>query len=410
MRGLTPYQKRLMVFLSVATFFEGYDFMALTQLLPEVRATFSLDAFHGGLMVSVINVGTVIAYVLVRQADRWGRRKVLTATIVGYTLATAVSGLASDVYVFAISQLVARIFLIAEWATSMVIAAEEFPAERRGTTIGLIQASSSLGAIACAGVVPLLLRTHLGWRTVYLVGVIPLVLLAFARRGLRETARFENLSVQEKASSTGFWHLWSTPHRKRIVQLGAIWFVTYLCTQNGITFWKEFAVGEAHLSESEVGKAMSTAALASMPLLFYTGKLLDVIGRRWGAAIIFCTASLGVFLAYQANEFWLMTFALTLAVFGVSGVLPVLNAYSSELFPTAVRGDAFGWSNNLIGRVGYTLSPIAVGFAAQRTGAWGPVLQATAIFPLIALALIWWLLPETRNQELEDTADASKEM
>ena len=66
---LSSYQRRLFVFLSVATFFEGYDFMALTQILPELRADFGLDRTAGGILLGVINVGTVIAYLLIRKAD-----------------------------------------------------------------------------------------------------------------------------------------------------------------------------------------------------------------------------------------------------------------------------------------------------------------------------------------------------
>jgi MFS transporter, putative metabolite:H+ symporter len=75
----------------------------------------------------------------------------------------------------------------------------------------------------------------------------------------------------------------------------------------------------------------------------------------------------------------------------------------TELFPTHLRSDAIAWSNNLLGRIGYMLSPIAVGFAAEEIG-WGPAVSATALFPLVALALILWLLPETRGKELEETA------
>jgi putative MFS transporter len=90
-------------------------------------------------------------------------------------------------------------------------------------------------------------------------------------------------------------------------------------------------------------------------------------------------------------------------IFGASGVLPVLNAYNAELFPTEYRGDAFAWSNNLIGRIGYVLSPMAVGLAAQSVG-WGAAVRVTAVFPLIAVLLIFVLLPETKQRELEETA------
>ncbi|WP_437298495.1 MFS transporter [Sorangium sp. So ce426] len=400
----TPYQRRLFWFLSVASFFEGYDFLALTQILPNFGAQMGLLPRHEGLLVGVINSGTMIAYLLVRKADQWGRRRVLSVTIAGYTIFSVLTAFSPNVYVFAVLQLLARIFLLGEWAVSMVYAAEEYPSDRRGMVIGVIQAFSSLGSIVCAGVVPLLLATPYGWRSVYLVGGIPLVLIAVARRGLRETARFEQVAAERKGEGTPpFTRILRTPYRKRMLQLALIWGLTYVCTQNAVTFWKTFALRERGLSDGEVGGSITFAALASMPLIFASGKLLDVVGRRKGAVIIYVLAAAGVLGAYSLGSRGALTAALVFAIFGASGVLPVLNAYMTELFPTHLRSDAIAWSNNLLGRIGYMISPIAVGFAAEEIG-WGPAVSATALFPLVALALILWLLPETRGKELEETA------
>lgn len=399
---LSPYQIKLFIFLSVATFFEGYDFLALTQLLPNLRAEMDLTPAEGGLMVSFINFGTVVAYILVRRADKWGRRRVLNITIAGYTIFTFASGLAPGVVVFALLQFAARIFLIAEWATSMVYAAEEFPADRRGMVIGVIQGCSSLGSIACAGVVPLLLQTEYGWRSVYFVGILPLLLLAFFRRNLRESARFEAQATEARAPR-GIFHVWSTPYRRRILQLGLIWALTYLCTHNAITFWKEFAMSARGLTDAQVGQSISIAAVGSMPLVFYAGKLIDQIGRRAGAVVIFALAAVGVVGCYQLHGQWPLTAALVLGIFGASAVLPVLNAFTSELFPTDLRGDAFAWSNNLLGRIGYVLSPAGVGALAGSLG-WGPAVQLTAIGPVLALILILTWFPETNKRELEETS------
>ncbi len=408
---LTAYQKRLFAFLSVATFFEGYDFFALTQILPNLRADFGLSAFHAGVLFAVVNFGTLMAYLLVRRADVWGRRRVMMLTIGGYTFFTLLSGLAWDVWSFGFFQFFARFFLIGEWAISMVYAAEEYPADRRGMVIGVLTAFSSLGAVLCAGVTPMLLNTEWGWRSIYLLGVLPLLILAFARRNLKETDRFATLQrerTESKAPQASFFAIWKSPYRARVIQMGAIWFVTYICTQNAISFWKEYAVtpsaaGGPGLTDGQVGGALVLASLVSMPLVFLSGKLLDVIGRRAGAAVIFSITSLGVFLAYTMQARTILTVSITLAIFGVSAVLPVLNAFTTELFPTHLRGDAFAWTNNVIGRTGYVLSPIAIGWFAERVG-WGAAIRPTALAPLLAVALIFLLLPETNRRELEDTS------
>jgi putative MFS transporter len=118
---------------------------------------------------------------------------------------------------------------------------------------------------------------------------------------------------------------------------------------------------------------------------------------------VFGLGALGVLGSYGFHDRWALTGALVFGIFGASAVLQVLNAYTTELFPTDLRGDAFAWSNNLIGRIGYVASPLVVGYLARDIG-WGSAVRMTAIFPIIALILIFWLLPETKNRELEETA------
>jgi putative MFS transporter len=409
---MTPAQLRQLVLLGVATFFEGYDFLALSQILVNLSADFDLSKTDEGWLVAFINAGTVIAYLLVRKADQWGRRRVFTITIAGYTLFTFLTGFAPNVYVFAGCQLIARVFLIAEWVTATVYAAEEFPANKRGLVIGLISGLASLGSIVCAGVTPLLLQLNVtspftgepfGWRMVYFVGIIPLLLLAYARRNLRETRRFEEHAASGTRERASLFAVWRTPHKRRVLQLAVIWGLTYLCTQNAVTFFKDFAVTERGWSDGDVGASVTIAALVSMPLVFAVGPLMDRIGRRLGAVIVFSLGIAGVFATYTFEARWMITAALIFGIFGASAVLPVLNAFTTELFPTGYRADAFAWSNNLLGRIGYVLSPLAVGALAHEH-AWGPVLRLTAIGPLIALVLILMLLPETRHKELEETA------
>lgn len=403
---LTPYQRRLFVFLSVATFFEGYDFFAFTQVLPRVRAEFQLDPAATGWLAGVVNFGTLLAYLLVSRADRWGRKQVLAVTILGYATFTFLSGLAPNAWVFGLCQLVARVFLIGEWATSMVMAAEEYPAERRGMVIGVISAASGLGGVLCAGVVPAL-TANFGWRSVYFVGVLPLLFLAYVRRGLRETERFEATRAANQRANSLF-EILGGPHRRRVLELGAIWFLTYACTQNAVTFWKDHALNVLHLSDKTAGNVVAFAALSSMPLVFFAGKLADIIGRKRAAALSIISLVTGVLVAYTATDIWVLALAMSLSVFGINAILTVLNAFTAELFPTELRGDAFAWTNNLIGRVGYCLSPIVVGQFANELG-WAPVLRVSTIFPVIALVLVLILLPETKARELEATASLDED-
>jgi putative MFS transporter len=399
----TPYQKRLFIFLSVATFFEGYDFTALSQILPNFRADMALSEGQGGLIVTVISAGTVLSYFLVRLGDRFGRRRILAITILGYALFTFLTGLSRGPYDFTLYQFIGRIFLIAEWALGMVIAAEEYPAERRGFVLGVLQAFNSLGSITNAAIVPTLLATPFGWRSVYFVGIIPLLLLAYARRGLRETKRFADYAAERKETRRPLVAILRGPYRKRVLQLALIWGLTYMCTNTVVVFWKEYAVAEAGFTDRQVATALTIASLLAMPFIFSVGKILDAWGRRKSAVLIYGVTIVFVVMAYQLTNFWILTLSLSFAIFAAIALLALLNTFTTELFPTALRSDAFAWCNNLLGRIGYVIAPVIVGNAAETFG-WGPSVSATTISVVIALVLILAWLPETRGRELEETA------
>jgi putative MFS transporter len=399
---LTPYQKRLFVFLGVATFFEGFDYIALAQILPTVRAEFGLSIEQGGRLLGIIGFGAMLAYVLIRMADVLGRRRVLGITIAGYTLFSFASALTQDAFQFGLAQVCARLFLLAEYAVSMVYIAEEFPADRRAFAVGAMQGLNSLGAIVCAGLVPMLLKTPWGFRSIYLVGTLPLLLMMVLRRQVKETHRFEELK-QKGLKKLDLVRVFRTPYWRRIPLLASIWALTYLNTYLMVTYWKEFAVAERGFDDKQVSLAVMIAALGSLPLVFMSGKLLDTLGRKRGSVVIFGSASVACLLGTLTHKFGWLTLGLTGGIFAASAVLPVLSSYTLELFPTDIRADAYGWTSNVFGRVSHVLGPAALGYFAQRYG-YGPSLAFTAIFPLLALAIIQLKLPETRGKELEETS------
>ncbi|HEX9691257.1 MAG TPA: MFS transporter [Gemmatimonadales bacterium] len=403
MTRFSSYQKRLFVFLSVATFFEGYDFMALSQILPSLQSEMRLGDAELGLMTATISLGAIAAFGLVRLADRLGRRRILAITILGYATLTFLTALARGPLEFTAYQFTARVFLVAEWAVCIVLAAEEYPAARRGFVIGVIQGFNALGSITNAAVVPVLLTTPWGWRTVYLIGVVPLLLLAYARRNLRETGRFAQLEARRTAPRGKLLAIFRSPYRNRVLQLALIWGLTYICTNTAVLFWKQFAVTERGLSNTEVGAAIAIATVIALPFAFSVGKLLDAWGRKRAAILIYGVCAVFVVLAFQLHEFWQLTACLVAAVFSAVAILTLLNTLTTELFPTHMRADAFAWANTLLGRIGYVAGPLLVGVAAGPVG-WGNAVSLTALAVVTALILILWLLPETKGLELEEAA------
>jgi putative MFS transporter len=187
------------------------------------------------------------------------------------------------------------------------------------------------------------------------------------------------------------------------MELGAVWFAAYLATQSTVTFWKDFAVTERGFTDAQVGGSISIAAVVALPLVFTMTRLLDVLGRRRSTALVFGLGSLASWGCYTLQGRGPLTVALVFGIFAASASTPILNALSTELFPTEIRAQGFAWANNVLGRVALVVSPLVVGHLAQRLG-WGPVVRSTAIFNLVTIALVYWLLPETKGRSLEETA------
>ena len=86
-----------------------------------------------------------------------------------------------------------------------------------------------------------------------------------------------------------------------------------------------------------------------MPLTYMVIKASDRLGRRKGAVLIFVGAALGIWGSVSLVDNRLLIAALTICVITMTGSQIVMNAFTAELFPTALRSSAFAWSNNLLG-------------------------------------------------------------
>ena len=149
-----------------------------------------------------MRLGGVLALPIALAADRYGRRKLLLATVVVYTLLTGATAFAPTAETFVTLQFLARAFAVAETLIAVVVIAEEFAPEHRGWGIGAlgaIQASGAGLASLAFGFVDVL---PYGWRALYLFGLGPLLLVAYWRRTLPETDRYAALQAERARGTT----------------------------------------------------------------------------------------------------------------------------------------------------------------------------------------------------------------
>ena len=172
------YLLGLLAFVCFVTLFEGYDLLIINLALPYLGQDFGVGAKTLGGAVGLINIGTIVAFIPVRFADRFGRRPVFLGAVIGYTVFTLLSAFSVGLHDFVAYQFCARMFMVTEIGVGAIILTEEMPARYRGAAITLMFALSLSGGIVGSTLFPHLIDTLFGWRTLYIVGgsVLPILL------------------------------------------------------------------------------------------------------------------------------------------------------------------------------------------------------------------------------------------
>jgi MFS family permease len=281
-RGDAPrpprYTAKLLALLSVATYFEGYDGFVLGFVIAAILKDFGATVSAAGLIKAITVTGSIVAFFLAARSDRIGRRRLLLITIVGYTGATLLTAASVNLVMLTASQFAAQVFLGAEWAAAMTMLVEEVPAEQRGRLLGILTSMGtfggvSVGLLAFAG----LESTPLGWRAFYLVGIIPLIVVAIGRRGLLETERF--VAIRADAGKDLDDKSWTAPwkgaYRGTLVAVGLIHFFRYLAVAAGVFWWPFYAQQEVGMSVSRSGLYLAVGGILGAVGFIAAGRLME---------------------------------------------------------------------------------------------------------------------------------------
>lgn len=377
---------------------DAMDFLLFTWALSSIQQEFGLTSAIMGLLTSVALVAGAIGGVSFGAlADRIGRVRAMTISILLYSLATA--GLATSQSLW---QLIAWRVLVGfgmggEWSCGSVLVAETWPPERRGRAMGIMQSGWAIGAMIAAGLARMVLGPY-GWRVLFLVGAFPALAAFFIRRGVEEPKVW-----RERKESVQLTEIFGATLVQRTVLATAVassvlvaywsltsWLPTFLASPIG--------KGGAGLS---LAKGTSWVMILQVGAFFgyiTFGWIADRIGRRLSFTLFMIGATVCVPLfAFGARSAWTLLLIGPLVGYFGHGYFSVFGAMLAELFPTRIRATAQGFCYNF-GRVVSAAAPYTIGTAAAKFGLAIP-LAASAVFFGLGGALIW-LLPETKGTSL----------
>jgi len=405
--ALTRRQWQVLGLVSVATLFDQYDRALFAMALPKIQQSLAIAEANVGYLGSVVRLGALPAFLIASAADRLGRRRVLLFTIVAYTLCTGATALAPNAASFVAFQFLAHVFTSADALLAVVVIAEELDASVRGWGIGALLAIQSCGVGVAAIFFPLVEWLGLGWRALYAVGLVPLLVITRWRRALPETARFEHQRARRDFDAQLMPAVAPIAALARAYpgRFAAVAAVTFVFAVGGAAadFLAPKYLQEGHgWAPSQVAMLYVFGGAVAIIGSPFAGRLSDRVGRK-PVTIAMGLAAIGLVVAfYGAAGAWLAPLWIAM-VFVAMGHDVLQQSFGAELFPTSYRSTAAG-ARGIVATVGAVLGLVLESVLYRASGShW----TASSILMLGAIAgpfIVGFAFPETAGRTLEEIA------
>jgi MFS family permease len=360
-----------------------------TQTVNFAADDFGVGDTGVGVAGAMVRVGIVLMLPVAVLADRVGRRRVIVAVAFAAPLVSAAGALAPSFPVLVTTQTVGRPLGLALSFLIAVVAAEEMPRSSRAYAVAILTMASGLGAGLAVASLPLADVSEAGWRFVYLVTLVWLIVAIDLFRRLPETRRFERPHVAAPPLD-----------RTRFAVLATISLLSSLFVAPASVFQNGYLEEERGFSAATIAVFTITSATPAALGLLAGGRLADVGGRRRVIAVGLPLTAACLVTSYSmaGPVMWLAVLAA-----GISGGMayPAIAVYRTELFPTGGRSRAAGLLTGA-GLVGSIAGLVLMGHLLDAGYSHGIVIAGLALGQLGAVAVALWWLPETAHHELED--------
>jgi MFS family permease len=397
---LETQRKRASVAAGLGWGLDGFDWTMFAYALPAITASLSLSESDGPFVVAFSLVASAFGGVIGGTlADRFGRVRVLTFVIVGYSVFTALTATAQNLEQLLLWRTLHGFTFGAEWAVGAALLAEYADPDRRGRTMGFLQSTYAIGWAASTAAYLILfdaLNDDQAWRYLFLLGILPAAAAFFIRLTTRDRVK-TGVSSGSRIS----FPLLFRPEIRRTTILATLFGVGGQGTYYSVfVFLPTFLVEER--GQSVVGTATYSWVVIGGSFVGYilAGFIHDAFGRRPAFTLYFAgsAAAIVAFVTIPIDgSFVTYTVSFFLGFFA-SGQAAGYGSFLAELFPSSMRAAGQGLAYN----VGRGLAALGPGFIGITAGAIG-LGESIVIVGLVAcsLAIICcWLLPETRGRVL----------
>ncbi|MDD1503855.1 MFS transporter [Lysinibacillus sp. CNPSo 3705] len=363
------YRKKTVVASVAGLTLEGMDIMFISFAMTMIISEFNIDFATGGLISSVTNIGMLLGGIIFGVlADKYGRVKVFTYTVLLFALGTALTGLATNIEQIYMYRFIAGLGAGGEYGIGMALVAEAWPKNKQGRASSYVSVGAQYGVILAALLSAVILPT-LGWRALFFVGVLPVIFAYIVRKNLEESPEWvaaqKNKKINKQHEKGKLAQLFETPRTSMTTISLIVMATVQIAGYNGLMIWLPSMLQKSQgLSVSSSALWTISTAVGMIIGMLTFGRVMDRFGAKRAFGIFLLTSACAVFLyAYATGSFAILLGGAIVGFFS-NGMFAGYGALISSFYPVQIRSTATNTIFNF-GRAIGGFSPIFVGYILQ---------------------------------------------
>lgn len=387
---------------SLGWMLDAFDVMLYALVLKSLMADLHLDSTTAGWISSITLLAAAAGGLMFGVlADKLGRTRALMMSVLLYSIFTAACGFAQSAVQLAVFRIFLGIGMGGEWASGAALVSETWPDRVRGRALGFMQSAWAIG-YAMAALVNYLVQdvAGLNWRWVFFVGVLPAFVTLWVRRSVEEPALWKRAQTEPRTVT-----LRQAMGGKMLKVTAAVTAMNACCL---FAYWGFNSWVPTYLSLPEAQGGVGFTNRVMSGLIFVNqigmwfgyitfGFISDATGRKRAYVTYLLLAAVCVWAYTSTRNPWVLLVIGPITAFFATGYFSGFGAVTAELYPTAVRATAQGFTYNL-GRVVSALAPLQVGEFAKTHGY--PAALSLAATAFLFAAAFWVFIPETKGRSI----------